>query len=154
MSGPRSAASINGDANGAVRRIFETGRHREGGGKLAVNLRLGCTSANRTPCNKICGVLGADRIEELASRRKAHLRNVKQKRASDAESMVDFEGAVHIRVIDEPFPSDGRTGLLEVDAHDDVEIIFRGVSIRLQFLCVLNRGVDIVNGAGTDGKLS
>jgi hypothetical protein len=152
MSGPRSAASINGDANGAVRRIFETGGHREGGGKLAVDLRLGCTSANRTPCNKICGVLGADRIEEFASRRKAHLRHIKQKRTSDAESTIDLEGAVHVRVIDESFPSDGCTGLLEVDTHDDVEIIFCGFSIRLQFLCVLNRGVDIMNGAGADGN--
>jgi hypothetical protein len=152
MSSPRSAASINGDADGAVRRIFETSRHREGRGKLAVDLRLGCTSANRTPCNKICGVLGADRIEEFASGRKAHLRDIEQKRTSDAESAVDVEGAVHIRVIDEPFPSDGRTGLLEVDTHDDVEIIFCSIGIRLQFLCVLNRGIDIMNGAGADEK--
>lgn len=152
MSAPRSAASINGDANGAVRRIFETGGHGEGGGKLAVDLRLGCTSANRTPCNKICSILGADCIKEFASRRKAHLRHIKQKRTSDAESAVDLEGAVHLRVIDKPFPSNGRTGLLEVDAHDDVEIIFCGVGIGLQFLCVLNRGVDIMNGAGADGK--
>ena len=152
MSGPRSAASINGDANGAVRRIFETGGHREGGGKLAVDLRLGCTGANGTPCNKICGVLGADCIEEFASRRKAHLRHIKQKRTSDAESAVDMEGAIHIRVIDEPFPTDSRTGLLEVDAHDDVEIVFCGFGIRPQILCVLNRGVDIMNGAGADGK--
>jgi len=153
MSGSRSAASINGNANGSVRRIFETGGHREGGGELAVDLRLGCASANRTPCNKICGVLGADCIEEFASGRKAHLRHIKQKRTSDAESAVDLEGAVHLRVIDEPFPSDGRTGLLEVNAHDDVEIIFCGIGICLQFLCVLNRGVDIMNGAGADGKV-
>lgn len=153
MSSPRSAASINGDANGAVRRIFETGGHGEAGGKLAVDLRLGCTSANRTPCNKISGVLGADCIEEFATRRKAHLRHIKQKRTSDAESAVDLEGAVHVRVIDEPFPSHGRTGLLEVDAHNDVEIIFCGVGIRLQFLCVHNRGVGIMNGAGADGKI-
>jgi len=153
MSSPRSTASINGDANAAVCRIFETGGHREGGGKLAVDLRFGCTSANRTPRNKICGVLGADCVEEFASRRKAHLRHVEEKRTSDAESAVDLEGAVHLRVIDEPFPSDGRTGLLEVDTHYDVEIIFCGIGIRLQFLCVLNRGVDVMNGAGPDGKI-
>ena len=152
MSGPGCAASIDGDANAAVRRIFETGGHREGGGKLAMDLRLGCTSANRTPCYKICGVLGADRIEEFASRRKAHLRHIEQKRTSDAESAVDLKGAVHIRVIDEPFPSHGRAGLLEVDAHDDVEVIFCGFSIRPQFLCVLNRGVDIMDGARADEK--
>ena len=152
MSGPRSAASINGDANAAVRRVFEPGGHGEGRGKLAVNLRLGCTSADRTPCNKICGVLGADRIEEFASRGKAHLRHIKQKGTSDPESTVDLEGAVHVRVIDEPFPSDGCTGLLEVDTHDDVEIIFCGLSIRLQALCVLKRGLNIMNGAGADGN--
>jgi len=131
MSGPRCAASINGDANTAIRRIFETGWHREGRGKLAVYLRLSCTSANRTPRNKICGVLGADCIEEFASRGEAHLRDIKQKRTRNAESAVDLEGAVHIRVIDETFPSNGRTRLLEVDAHNDVEIIFCGFSIRL-----------------------
>jgi hypothetical protein len=33
-----------------------------------------------------------------------------------------------------------------------VEIIFCGFGIRFQFLCVLNRGVDIMNGAGADGN--
>lgn len=152
MSGSRSTASINGDANAAVRRIFETGWHRECRGELAVDLRLGRTSANCTPCNKICGVLGTDRIKEFASCGKAHLRHIKQKRTSDAESAVNLESAVHIRVIDEPFPSDSCTGLLKVDAHDDVEVIFCSYGIRLQFLCVLNRGVDIMNGAGADVK--
>jgi hypothetical protein len=152
MSSPRCTASIDGDANAAVRRIFETSGHGEGRGELAVDLGLGCTGANRTPCNEICGVLGADRIEEFASSWEAHLRHIKQERTSDAESTVDLEGAVHIRVIDEPFPSDGRTGLLEVDAHDDVEIIFCGFRIRPQLLCVLNRGIDVVNGAGADWK--
>jgi hypothetical protein len=34
-----------------------------------VNLRLGGTSADRSPRNKICGVLGSDRIKEFATGR-------------------------------------------------------------------------------------
>ena len=145
MSGPRGTASIDGDANAAVRRVFEASGHGESRSKLAVDLRLGCTGTNCTPCDQICGVLGADCIKEFTPRGEAHFRDIKQKRTSDAKSAVNLEGAIHVWIVDKPFPSDGCTGLLEVDTHDDVEIIFCGFGIRPQFLCILNSGIDVVN---------
>jgi hypothetical protein len=151
---PCSTASVNCDTNGAVSRIFEAGGHRERRRELAVDLGLGCTGANCAPRNKICGVLGAYCVKEFTPGWEAHLRHLKEERAGHSESAVDLEGAIHVGVVDESFPAEGCARLLEVNSHDDVEVIFCRFGVRPQFLCVLECGIDIVNRAGTDGKFS
>ena len=42
--------------------------------------------------------------------------------ASNAETLVDVVGAVELGIIDQPLPSDGGPGLLEVDTHDEDEL--------------------------------
>ena len=125
----RGSACVNGDTDGAVRGVLESGGHRERRSKLPVNLRLGCTRSNGTPGYQVSCVLRADRVQELATSREAHLRDVEKQGASCTETFVYLETAVHLRVVDEPLPSDCRSRLFEVDAHDDVKVLFCGFGV-------------------------
>ena len=61
------------------------------------------------------------RVQHLAGDAHAPVRDVDVELAAHAEALVDFEGAVEVGVVDEALPADGRAGLFEVGAHDDVE---------------------------------
>ena len=80
--------------------------------ELAVELRLGGTSANSAPRDEVSDVLGRDSVEKLRSDGDAKAGKITQELASKAETLVDLEGAVEVRVIDETLPSDGRAWFL------------------------------------------
>lgn len=42
--------------------------------------------------------------------------------AREAQAVVDFVGAVEMRIVDEALPADGGARLFKVDAHDDAQI--------------------------------
>jgi hypothetical protein len=106
--------------------------------------------ADRAPAHQIRVVLGRDHVEKFVAGRKAQLVELHQELARQAQSLVDVEAAVEIRVVDQPFPPDGGARLLEIDAHDDHEVLFE---LRLRFQQappVLQPRLGIVNRAGTD----
>ena len=45
----------------------------------------------------------------------------------------------HTRIIDEALPTDSRSWLLKVNAHNDVQIVLRFLSVRSKFASVLKR---------------
>ena len=141
-------AGVNGDADGAVRRVLEAGGHGQCRDEFAVHLGLGGARADGAPGDEVGDVLWRDGVEELAARREAHVRDVKEECPSEAEALVDLEGAVHLRVVDETLPAYGRAGLLEVDTHDDEQVVLGAIGVSLEELGILERGVDVVNRAG------
>lgn len=98
--------------------------------------------------------LRGDHVEELGRGRQAELGNVEQELAAHAEALVDLERGVHVRVVDEPLPANGRARLLEVDAHDDVQVLLGGVRVRLEQVRVLHRRGRVVHGARAEGAMS
>ena len=52
----------------------------------------------------------------------AHLGEVEQEIARQAQAVVDLVGIVEVRIVDEALPADGGARLFEVDAHDDLEV--------------------------------
>src|SRR5256885_3725150 len=142
------AHGVDRDLHGAVGAVLEADRHREARGELAVHLALRGARADRAPRHEVRDELRRDRIEELAARRKAQLGEVEQEAARQPQPLVDREGAVEDRVVDEALPAHGGARLLEVDAHDDAEVLRQLVGDRLEAARVLEPRLRIVDRAG------
>ena len=67
--------------------------------------------------------------------------------AREAQAVVDFVGAVEMRIVDEAFPSDGGAGFLEVDAHHDAQVGGKFADGALEQTGVFAGGIGVVNGA-------
>ena len=140
---------IDRDLHVAVGAVLEADRGRETGGELAVHLALGGAGADRAPGHEVADVLRRDHVEELAARRHPRLVDAHEEVPSDAQSLVDAEAAVEIRVVDEAFPADRRARFLEVNAHQHFELAFVLLSFDQQLLRIGERGLRIVDRAGT-----
>jgi hypothetical protein len=97
----------------------------------------------------IAEVLRHDRVERLGGRRQAEVREFDQQAARLAQSLLDVEGVVHVRVVDQPLPADRGARLLEVHAHDEVERLLHALGQRLEAPGVLARSLQVVDRAGT-----
>ena len=53
-------------------------------------------------------------------------------------------------IIDQAFPADDSAWLLEIDAHDNLQVGFVLLRQRYEFFSILDRGFGIVNRAGAD----
>src|SRR2546428_5241942 len=115
-----------------------------------MDLALRRAGADRPPGDEVRGELRRNRIEELRARGKAELDQVEQQPAREAEALVDGEGAVEVRIVDESLPADRRARVLEVDAHHETEVAAELVGRLLQTARVVESGRWIVDGAGAD----
>src|SRR3989442_5420995 len=115
-----------------------------------MDLALRRAGADRPPGDEVRGELRRNRIEELRARGKAELDQVEQEPAGEAEALVDGEGAVEVRIVDESLPADRRARLLEVDAHHETEVAAELVGGLLQTARVVETRPWIVDGAGAD----
>ena len=100
--------------------------------------------------DQVGDVLRRDRVEELGAGGHAHLGEVEQQVRARAQAVVDLEGAVEVRVVDQALPADGGARLLEVDAHHDGQRIGEFVRERLELPGVVACRNGIVDGAGPD----
>jgi len=66
------------------------------------------------------------------------------------QAVLDLEGVVHIRIVDQAFPADGGAWLLEIHPHDEEEAVGHLFCQHLETLGVLVGGLQIVNGARAD----
>ena len=70
--------------------------------------------------------------------------------AGDAQALVDVEGIVEVRIVDQAFPADGGAGFLEIDPHDEAEIVAEAVGFLEELFSVFDGGLGIVDRAGAD----
>ena len=142
--GPRSKRRTTDAAVGAV---FETDREGDTAGKLSVELRLCGARTDGTPGDEVGDVLRRDGVEQLRADGHAHVCEVAQQLAGEAETLVDFEGAIDVGVVDEALPADGRAGLLEIDTHDNVQVLLRVLGVSTEEARVLEGGFGVVDRA-------
>lgn len=113
---------VHCNTDASISSILEADGEGDTGSKLTVELRLSGTSANSTPRDEISNELGRDGVEKLRTDRHTQIGEVAQELASQAETFVNLEGTVKVRVIDEPLPSHSRAWFLEIGPHDDEEV--------------------------------
>ena len=123
VAGSSGANGVNGDAEVTVGAVLETDGERKTRGQLAVKLRLGGAGTDGADGDEVSEELGGDGVEHLAGNGHARGREVLEELPGDPEALVDLEGLVDIRVVDEALPADGGAGLLEVGTHDDDEVL-------------------------------
>ena len=93
--------------------VLEADRERDTRGKLTVELRLSGTSTDGTPRDEVSDVLGRDGVEKLGSDGDTEASKVAQELTSKAQTLVNLESSVEVRIIDETLPSDGRARFLQ-----------------------------------------
>jgi hypothetical protein len=145
-----SANGVNGNTKAAVCTVLEANGERKTRGKLTVELRLGGTGTNSTDGDTVGKELGRDGIEHLGGNWQTLAGQVNEKLAGNTETLVDLEGVVDIGVVDETLPANGCSGLLEVGAHHDAEIVGESVRDLLESGSVFLGGSRVMDGARAD----
>ena len=113
-----------------------------------MDLALSGARADGSPADQAGDVLRRDHVEEFGAGGHAHLGQVEQQMAGQAQAVVDLVGLVEMRIVDEALPADGGAGLLKVDAHDDAQVGGEFVDGVLEQGGVFARGLGVVDGAG------
>ena len=93
---------------------------------------------------------GDDHVEVFAACGETQRIDVAEQAAREAQALVDMEASVEVRIVDETLPADRRARLLEIDTHDDLERVPERVAHRAQSPRVLQRGLRVVDRAGSD----
>ena len=114
---------VQGNAQTATGGVLEAYWTGQAGGQLPMPLALSGAGADGPPTDEIGNVLRADEIEELGPRRHPQAVDIHQQGAGQLEALVDLEAAVQVGVVDQPLPAHGGPWLLEVDAHDDQQVL-------------------------------
>jgi len=139
------AHRVDGDTDAAVGTVLEADGERDTTCQLTVELRFGGTGTDGSPADEVSDVLRADGIQELGADGDTEIGEVAKEFASDAETLVDVEGAVEVGVVDETFPADCRAGFFEVSSHDDQQVLPLGdlflqeLGVGHGLLCVVDR---------------
>lgn len=115
-----------------------------------MGLGFGGTCADGGPADQVLQVLRRNRVQRLGGGRQAHLGQVQQQAAPDVQAILDFEGVVQVRIVDQALPAHGGTRLLEVHAHHQEQGVGDLFRQRLEPLGVLVRRLEVVNGAGAN----
>jgi hypothetical protein len=142
--------SVNGNTKAAVGTVLETDRERKTRSKLTVKLRLGGTGTNGADRDTVGKELRRDGVEHLSGNWETLGGQVNEKLAGNTETLVDLEGVVDIGVVDQTLPADGCSGLLEVGAHHNAEIVGESVGDLLESGSVFLGSSRVVDGARTD----
>ena len=121
VPGSRGMHGVDRDLDVAVGRVLDADRHGQPAHELAMDLALGGARADGSPTHGVRQVLGDDRVEELAADGQTEIRQVDEESPRRPQALVDLEAAVEARIVDQPLPADGGTGLLEVHPHDDAQ---------------------------------
>src|SRR2546430_632519 len=138
---------VHGDSHVAVGAVLEADRRRQAGCQLAMYLAFGGTRADRAPGHQVADVLRRNHVEELAAGGHSGPVDAHQQVARDAQPLVDAEAAVEVRIVDQAFPAHRGARLLEVHAHQQLELVAVTPSFLLQFSCVFQRRERIVDRA-------
>ncbi len=143
---------VDRGGDGAVGAVFETERHREAGGHLAVGLRFGGAGADGGPADEVGDVLWGDGVEKFGGGGQAEVEDVAEECAGEPEAVGDVVGAVEMRVHHESLPADGGARFFEIDAHDDHHAVGNFLGEGGEASGVVAAGVEVVDRARSDDE--
>lgn len=142
------ADRIDGNIQRAVGAVLETNGEGQAGGQLAVDLRFSGAGTDGADGQTVCEELRGDSVEHFASDGHALAGEVDEELARGAQTLVNLEAVVDIRVVDQSLPANGGTGLLQVRAHDNQQLIGVLLLQLQQLVAVLQGHIRVMDRAG------
>lgn len=142
------ADGIDGHAQAAVRTVLEADGERQTGSKLPVQLRLGCAGSNGAKGNEIGEVLWRNGIQHLAGNGHTIGGELDVELASHAQTLVDLEAVVDIRVVDEALPSNGGARFFQIGTHDNAKVLIQFLGETTEATSIFMGRIGVVDGAG------
>ena len=139
---------VDGDLHAAGGAVFESHRAGDAADELAVDLAFGGARADGSPGDEPGDVLRGDHVEEFGAGGHAHLGQIHEQVAGQAQAVVDLVGLIEIWIVDEALPSNGGARLLKVDAHGDAQVGGELLDGGFEQGGVFAGGLGVVNGAG------
>ncbi len=68
-----------------------------------MGLGLGSTGADRRPADAVLQILWRNRVQGLGGQRQAQLGEFHQQLTGGVQALLDLEGPIEVRVVDQPF---------------------------------------------------
>src|SRR5260370_24332624 len=115
-----------------------------------MDLALGGASSNGAPAYQARQVLRDNHVEKFSPCWYSHFCQVEKKTTGQPEAIVDFEGLIKMRIVNQPFPTNSCAWFLEIDPHDKSEVRGQFGDCRLEKSRIFARSVGVMNGAGPD----
>lgn len=116
------ANSVNGNAQITVCAVLVSNRETETGCQFAMELGFSGACADGADGDQIGEILRGDGVEHFTGNRDSETGQVCVQLSRNLETLVDVEGFVDVRVIDESLPSYCCARLFKVGAHDDAQV--------------------------------
>lgn len=144
------ADRVDSDIQSTVRTVLEADGEGQTRGQFTVDLGLSRASTNSTNGQTVGQELGRDGIQHLASNGHALVCQINEHLARRAQTLVDLEAVVEIRVVDKALPADSGTRLLEVRTHHNQQLILVFLLQLQKLVAVFEGHGGVVDGAGSD----
>ena len=141
---------VGGDCEAAIGAIFEAHRRGQAAGHLPVGLRFSRAGTNGAPADQVLQVLGRDRVQRLGRGGQAQLENVQQQLPAQVQALLDLEGVIHVRVVDQALPAHRGARFFEIDPHHDVQRVGQLVRKGFQAVRVVHGRGRVMDGAGAN----
>lgn len=103
---------------------------------------------DRTPGEQFGVELGCDQVEDFGSGRNPQPSAFQKELAGEPQTTSDVPTSIKIGIVDQSFPSQPRPWFLEVDPHDEQQLVLRGRSQAPEAGGVLESRGRIMNGTG------
>jgi hypothetical protein len=142
------ANGVDGNSEATVGAVLEAHRERQTRSQLAVELGLGGTGTDGSKRDEVGKELRRDGVQHLGGNGHALAGKVAEELAGDTETLVDLEGLIDIRVVDQALPANSCARLLEVCAHDNAQVALELVGNLHEARAVLDSSLGVVHGAG------
>ena len=141
---------VHGDLQVAVGAVLEADREGEAAGHLAVGLGFGGAGADGAPADHVGHIFRCDRIEHLVGHRHLQFGQPEKQAPGDPQPLRDQVGAVHVGIVDQPFPADGGARFFEVDPHHQHELVIHAPGQGRQAAGIVDGGLGVMDRAGAD----
>jgi hypothetical protein len=97
-----------------------------------MDLTLGRARADCAPADQIRDVLRRNHVEILDPRRHSKIIESEQQFTANAQSVIDHEAAIQVRIVNQAFPTHRRARLFEIHSHDDQEVRAQAILFRFE----------------------
>ena len=151
----RRASRLHGvdrDFQTAFGAVLETDRHRKSARHLPMRRRFCRSRTDGRQRDQVCDVLRRDGFQHFSRRWQPDVVDIQQNLSCLAQARRDIKRVIHMRVVDQAFPANGRARLFEIDPHHDDDPVTDFVGDDFQSASVLQRHSGMVDGTWSDDR--